>query len=351
VGRLAVIAPLLFVVATGEPVRAADNPGDTWLTWVRGEGAGSCPTAGEFEDKVARQLGQPPADLAEQSRSTIRVRIDASPRVLGGGFLWMAEEQIFGPNRTPVGSRRISKTSGTCGPIADALALVTALLLTSPPTATSAPEPEALVDVETASTPGPDPSPVQPSAPPAPAPARASQGWEAKLEVGPSAQVGRLPGWSWGGELRAFVTPPAWPSLFATFADWPDHRADLSSGSASQGADVGLWAAGAGMCQADRHASSRRFGVCVGAQTGRLHAAGVGFNHSFSNDKWVFDLTLALQIEQDLSRHWFLDVGLLTAVPLIRTSIRYSAAGEEQQGFQVWPVTATCHLGIGHTFN
>jgi len=91
--------------------------------------------------------------------------------------------------------------------------------------------------------------------------------------------------------------------------------------------------------------------VCGGAQTGRLHASGVGFNHSFPNDKWVFDLILAVRVEQDLSRHWFLDLGLLTAVPLIRTRIEYSTGGENQQGFQVWPVTATCHLGLGYSFD
>jgi hypothetical protein len=66
----------------------------------------------------------------------------------------------------------------------------------------------------------------------------------------------------------------------------------------------------------------------------------------------VFDLTLAVQVEQALSRHWFLDLGLLTSVPLIRTSIEYRPAGAEtQQGFQVWPVTATSHLGIGYKFD
>ncbi len=342
----------VLVVATGLPARAADRPADGWLTWVRAEGAESCPTAAEFEDKVARQLGKSPALAADQSRGTITVRIEASPRILGGGSLWMAEEQIFGPNRTIVGSRTISKTSETCGPIADALALVTAMVLASPPTATSAPElTDAPVEVEEDAKPASEESTVPPAAPPKSTPAPGSQTWQARVEAGPSAQVGRLPGWSWGGELRAAVTPPAWPSLFAAFAYWPEHRADLSSGSAGQGVDVGLWTAGAGMCQADRHASSRRFGVCGGAQTGRLHASGVGFNHSFPNDKWVFDLILAVRVEQDLSRHWFLDLGLLTAVPLIRTRIEYSTGGENQQGFQVWPVTATCHLGLGYSFD
>jgi hypothetical protein len=298
-------------------------------------------------------MGTSPTVVADQTRTTMVVRIEASPRVLGGGFFWVAEEQIFGPNQTLVGSRTISKTSETCGPIADALALVTAMVLASPPSSTSAPEPtDGLVEVEKEAKLADDQSPARLDASPGLTPARASQRWESKVEAGSSAQVGRLPGWSFGGELRAFVTPPAWPALFAAFAYWPEKRADLSSSQVSQGADVSLWTAGAGLCQAERRASSRRFGVCVGAQTGRLHASGVGFIHSFQSDRWVFDLTLAAQVEQELTRRWFLDVGLLTAVPLIRTSIEYkTSGGDQQQGFQVWPVAATCHLGIGYTFD
>jgi hypothetical protein len=347
--RLSAATIALMLMGSGPAALAgAEDSADVWLRWARGEGAETCPTADEFASKVAAHLGKPPAIVTGAAKSTLSARIDVSLPNPGHARDWVAEAKLLDDSGTVTATRRISKTAETCGPISDALALVTAIVLSS----TAAPD-VAQGDDATEKHDEP-PAPEQPpeghpahepvALPPAPAP----RTWHAKIEAGPSLQIGRLPGVSLAGEAQAFLGFGRWPTLFADFAYWPETRADSSPG----GAQVGLWTAGLGLCPVGGRTTPRLYGLCVGADVGRLHAAGFGFDTSGTINRWVVDLTIAGRFEQRLGGHFFVSANLVLAIPLVRTRVAYSTStGETQVVFQAWPTTAMCHVGLGYAFD
>lgn len=283
--------------------------------------------ATEFADKVAKHLGKSPAAMTGPTKSTLSARMDVSLRSPGHARDWAAEARLLDGAGTVMATRRISKTAETCGPITDALALVAAMVLSSSAPA-EAQSGDAAGKTEEPSS-GDQPSPRPPAREPvARPPAFVPRTWNAKLEAGPALQIGRLPGVSFAGEAQAFLTAGRWPTAFAAFAYWPQTRADSNPG----GANVGLWTAGLGLCPLGGRTSPRLYGLCVGADVGRLHAAGFGFDSSGTTNRWVLDLTIAGRFEQRLGRHFFASASLLLAIPLLRTRVVYSASTGETQG-------------------
>jgi hypothetical protein len=352
--RVATLALALLSSGLAAVAAAEEKPADGWLTWDRGSGAEACPTVAEFTDKVAAHLGKPAAAVAELARIRILARIDSSSRGQGHAREWVALAKVIDATDGVLATRRISKTAETCGPISDALALVAAMVLSSSPIPDTGQADASKSD----EAPSRDDQPV-PAAPPEPAvvtsPPRSvsvpspPRTWRAKVEAGPSLQVGRLPGVSFAGEMQAFLIPHKWPALFADLAYWPETRAQVQP---DRGAAVGMWTAGLGLCPANLGASSSSFGLCVGFDVGRLHASGFGLDTPGNVDQWVLDLTVAARVEQRLGPHLYVDAGLLAAVPLVRTRVAYSTStGETALVFQPWPTAAVCHMRIGYAFD
>jgi hypothetical protein len=229
-----------------------------------------------------------------------------------------------------VGSRTISNDSDTCAPVSDELALVSALLLANPPPPTSPPERSA-------------PLPAAPVAISSPEP-----GWSAGLEAGPSVSAGMLPGVSLAGELRLFVAPPIGPGFYAGFGFWPQSKATVAD---QQRADIGAWIAALGVCPLTWSSGSRQLDLCAGGELGRMHASGFGFVTSWSRNRWILDLAAGGQGRQKIAGGLFVELGVRAVVPLLRNRVAYANAdGTSQKVFEMAPVAAVGHLGLGFAF-
>ena len=311
--------------------------GVPWLEWsCTGE---SCPTPVEFAAKVSEHLGASAALVAEHSQAKIWACVERLPAQAGQPTAWLAEARLLDKAGSVVSTRTISKDGESSATMADALALVTALLLSNPPekpqrapstpgTPSAAPAPRATADT-------PPPSPPEP------------RRWGAKLDAGVSAALGLLPGLSGAGEIRAFADPPSGRTLFARLAFWPESTATVSPG---QGSTLRLTTAGAGLCPVRGHTGSRGFALCAGADVGWLRASGFGFANSTRRDLWFADVTAEGEVEQSIADGFFASFGLRAIVPLIRTKVAYFTLGSATQVYRPWPVAAAAHLGLGYIF-
>ena len=308
-----------------------EDPVDGWLTWLRDDGAELCPTAAKFTAKVEEHLGGSPAMSAKQSQVIIRARIQ---RQGGDSPRWMAEVQVLNSVGVVLGSRRISNDSDTCGPVSDALALVSALILSNPPPRTDSREPEPT-------------APPTAAAPLATSPLR-PRGWSAGIEGGPSVSVGVLPGVSLAGEIQLLVAPPAGPALLASFGFWPQTKTSVA---AHQGAAISAWIAAIGVCPVNLSWRSRELDLCAGGEVGRMHASGFGFVTTSSSDRWILGLAGGGQLRQWIAGGWFVGLGVRLVVPLLRNRVAYAnATGSTQEVFEMWPLAAVGHLRLGYAF-
>jgi hypothetical protein len=312
------------------------DTGTTWLQWSIPAQTPSCPTAAEFATKVGDHLGEPPVNLATRSHATVAAAVEQAsddPKT------WRGEALLLDQGGATVGSRVISKRAESCAPISDALALVTALLL-------SAAQPPAALKTEPAA---PEAG-VRDLPPPQPAihPAKtASPGWEASFELGPTIELGILPGLGWAAEARAFFEPRPWLALVVSAAFWPETRTTSPTG---QGTTLGLWTAGIGLCPLWLRRPSRAVGFCAGADVGQLSAAGVGLATSSSQDLWFADATVAGELRQLLGAGWFAELSVRAVAPLLRTRVVYATPNGEAEVYRPWPVGVVSHLGVGYIF-
>lgn len=143
---------LTFVVARALPALAEDAT-TFRLSWVRGEGAGSCPDVRALEARVAERLGRNPfSDAAAQSIEG-SVALDKSEL--------KAELRVRDSGGIARGAREIRAQGTDCVELADAVVLAVALAIDpnaalGGPANTAAPRP-----------PAPPPPPLAPNEPPA----------------------------------------------------------------------------------------------------------------------------------------------------------------------------------------
>ena len=325
---------------------AENAPGD-WLEWIRVEGSEVCPDAAAFAAKIEKQLGRSPALAAGESRRKLVARIG---REANDPSRWSAAVDVFDSVGSVVGRRTIVKVSASCEPVADALALVSALILSD----LSLAEPE-LPLVHAAPLPA-EPSsaseaaaiaPVSTPALPSDAPGK-PRGWAFAVDGGLSAAAGLLPGLHLGGEVHLLWAPTAWPALYATFALWQQTEKSDATG---RGANLDLWTAELGVCPSYAHALSWVLGLCVGGDLGRLHATGFGFSTTASAAQWIFGLSAGGQLQRKLAAGFSAALGLELLVPLARGRVAYAGtAGESLEVWRASPVAGTGSLRLGYAF-
>jgi hypothetical protein len=132
-----------FVVLSARSA-AADDGTSFRLSWVRGEGAGSCPDAATIASRAAERLGRNPfSETATQS-------IEGS--VVGEGDELKAELRVRDEMGVARGRREIRAKGADCVELADAVVLAVVLAI----------DPNALL----ADTPAPAPPSAPPEAPP-----------------------------------------------------------------------------------------------------------------------------------------------------------------------------------------
>ena len=334
--------------AYADPVEASTS---RWLEWLPDRAAGTCPDAEVFAAKVESHLGRSPAQAAAESRRRLVARIE---RAASDPSRWSADVEVLDPSGAVVGSRTLAKTSESCGPVVDALALVAALVLSQQALA----EPEAKPNVPPVALP---PSSLE-SAPsvattvvapvlapkaPAGAPER-MRGWAFALEGGPLFGIGILPGLNLGGELRLLAAPPAGPAFYTRVALWPAKKASISE---NRGATLDLWTAGLGVCPIYAHSPLWTLGLCAGGDAGRLHARGFGFATQTSGQQWLVELSAGGHVQRKLARGYSVAIGLDFAVPLTNGRVAYAGTtGQPIEVWHRWPVAAVASARLGYAF-
>jgi hypothetical protein len=338
---LAVACALLLFRATPVFADAASGPGGDWLELAAADAAELCPDDGQFAAKVEKHLGRSPAKAAAESRRRFVARIYRLP---DDPSTWSADLEIRDKAGHVVGKRSLSKSGETCQTIADALALITALTLSN--LALSEPV-------------SPAPPPLQPVAAAASAPEPGNPSLDRARPVRPhrlavavdgglAVAAGLLPRLAAGGGGRVLVAPPGWPAFYVSFDAWPEQRRLLSP---DQGAVLGVWTLGSGVCWLRLPSSNWAYGFCAGADLRRLHASGFGFSGPEASQRWLVDLVASGHVQVRLARGLYSTFGLQLLVPLTRGEIDYqSATGQAQEMWKSWPVSAVGFLHVGYKF-
>jgi len=325
----------------------AENATGDWLEWIRAEGAEACPDAAAFAAKIEEHLGRSPGLAAGESRRKLVARIgrEADPR-----SRWSASVDVLDPAGNVVGRRTIAKISDSCEAVADALALVSALVLSDPSFA----DPQSSADHAARLPPALSSAAASETATIAP-PSTVSS--EAPVKPGRRAfaidggilvAAGLLPGLALGGEVRLFAAPAAWPPLFATFALWQQAKKSIAD---DRGANLDLWTAGLGTCPVYARSLSWALGACAGGEVGHLRATGFGFSHTASEAQWTFGLGAGGLLQRKIVAGFSVAFGLEIMVPLRKGRVAYAPG--PNQSLEVWrasPVAGAGSLRLGYAF-
>ncbi|MFT3776626.1 MAG: hypothetical protein QM820_65640 [Minicystis sp.] len=244
---------------------SADEPPNPRIA-LRWTAPAGCPAGARVIAEVDRLLGdtgaRPPSPL------TVSAVVSDDP---AGGLRVQLEAAGAG------GTRVRELHAASCEALADATALILALMIdpaavAAAPPAPPAPEPTSPPASKPASSPGPEPtSPPapRPTSPPAP-----SLRPRFHLLAWALADAGTLPGVAFAaggaaalslGALRFELSAGAWPSRSAVIAARPTAGGDVSLVAGSAGACYGLLAPG-----------PFDLAPCLAMEIGRLHASGFG---------------------------------------------------------------------------
>lgn len=335
--------------AWGVHASLAEAAEGDWLEWIRVGGAEVCPDAAAFAAKIEEHLGRSPDLAAGDSQRRLVAHIE---REANSTARWSAAVDVFDLAGNVVGRRTITKVSTSCEPAADALALVSALILSDQSLANPESPPQAarLPGTSSAAASGTAPTASAPISTPAVSADALAQtrGRALAVEGGLCAAAGLLPGLDLGGEVRLLLAPPAWPALYATVARWQQVTQSIPDG---RGAHLDLWTAGLGACPVYGRSPGWVLGLCAGGEVGHLRASGFGFSALASDAQWTFGLSAGGQLQRKLVAGLSAAFGLEIVLPLTRGRVAY--AGSAGETLEVWrepPVAGVASLRLGYAF-
>jgi len=361
---------LLFAT---DAVWGADARSESWLQWSSVPGPDVCLIPEVFASKVERSLGRSPADAAHDATVSVTVRIErvggASPEPQPR---WRGEIQVHGRDGGAHGSRSLSRVGPSCEPLVDALALATALVLSSDATVhapgrapgagktgaewTAGPNSEATSAPATAPPPlryAPQPSwstagPVENARVEAPLRSTPPSAWQMGADGGLALGMGLLPEPSPGVEASVFLVLAGGTKIFAAGSAW---YPQVSSVGAGHGATLSLASLGLGLCPFYGGPRAWTWRTCARGDVGRLQARGFGFTVSSAQDRLTVDVAATLEIQRQLVGPLYAGVATELVVPLIRDRIAYSgSSGEVVPVFRRSPVAGAGSFRLGCVF-
>lgn len=302
VGSLLVLGA---VVLPPRSARAGELQGGHLIV-ARTEEAADCPDESALTDATLA-LGTLPETPADPLEIEVRFRREAAG--------YAAEVRASG--RTE-GVREVTKNGPTCAPLADAVAVVLAVLLDLRPRE-APPDPVA-------PAPAPPPRPAT-STPPTPAqklaPSHAPFGVVLAVEGGAAY---RMVGDGLAATIALAVRPhfDRWEGSVGGM--WAPHG---SAAYLERSVDMSLLSARLGGCAwLDRSRAHRNVGVCAGFSIGNLHAEGKGFATEVpASDGWfAFDAGVAGRLP--ISRKWAVRLAISAFIPTRKQT--YTAEGTSE---------------------
>ncbi len=360
---LGVGAFVVAVSASAHAEPAADTKTPYALSWVRDEGAESCPAGRDFADEVTRRLGRSPFDT--RADRAIEIRVDRE----GGAY---RSRVVVRERDGRVAGQRLLSSPNDCAPLFSATALAVALLidpeatLHADATATEAVAKFELAEPPTAPT-APVPPPAAPPAPVCPPPPAPSVPTPPSPDVGGASAraaiaIGMVPGVVPGAEL---LVHKRFSGRFGGAAS----ALYLASGDATgAGAtfDVGLTAFNLSGLFDLVDSGAFAAGVELGAWAGALRTAVQ--TPPPANDTWLVATIPAdsFYLSADAGLHarvriagpLVVEARALAVVPLIRQRLEVRAAassvpGQTPANTEVWvqpAVGGLGSLGLGVSF-
>jgi hypothetical protein len=265
--RLAVLATAVTFSAGAQQARVETAA----LSWVRAEGAESCPAEADVARSIEQRLGRPTL----VARASAELVLETKLSVLSDGR-FRADIAMFRGNEL-VGQRDLESVGPSCQVLAENAALVIAL--TIDPDVSLEPLPIEAAPLETPEPPPPPRPPPVVNEPPkvaAPAPpAREAEPWQGDLELAGGVATGIVPNVAPGVLVRARALPPELPiGLELQGAFFPAQRIEAVAG---KGADFTEFYAGAAACNRPPRERRLRALFCAGADVGAVAGQGYGF--------------------------------------------------------------------------
>lgn len=306
------------VLAAVAPAQAGTT--SDWLTWETGSTAQGCPDAEAFGLLVEQRLSGS-ISAASLSGNRVFARIvredDEDP-------LWLAEVRLLTSSGAQLASRTLSLDQETCAPVANALALVTALVL-----ANQAAREKRLATAAR-------PLPNRPEQTPAP--------WTLAAELDAIASVGLLGGPRPAGQFRLALQGPSWLGVSAAWARWgeTDRRIDDTTS-----ARLRFWRASLDASARIWQGASSTAGVAAGIGWGRISATGTGFPTEVTSARWLYDLYGGAWMRQQLLGGLYLEMQASLLVPLVRARVTYSTSGVSHELLVHDRVAVLGCLGLG----
>jgi hypothetical protein len=338
----AALLSMLASSAWARPAAAAEDRDAGWLDWASADGAEACPDASELAHKVEKLLGHSPAQAATEMERRLVLRVRRDP---GNPPLWLGEVTILDAQGEMVGSRRITRAADSCLPIADTLALMAALSLST--SALAPPEEAPTAPIAPAKQ---QPAPAAPDSSTAPPVASARSGFMLACDAGLAFSAGMLPHPSPGAEARLRLSPPAGPVLYAAFTWWRQQEVARGGGP---GATIDLWTVGLGGCWTAHSAGRLALGLCGGADAGRLHASGIGFGQAGTAATTAFvDLALGGDVEARITPSVLVGLTLQLAIPITRGRVAFAQTSNQEtiELWQGWSAFPLAFLHVGYIF-
>jgi hypothetical protein len=256
------------------------------LSWVRGDGAGSCPDAAAIEAEVTERLGGDP--FARTPTQFIEAIVTQKPAGFEVAIAMRASDGKL------MGNRALTSSPGDCRSIATAAALTIAILI----------DPDAL-----ARAPAPKPPPL---APPVATGPRLPAG---RITAIGSAGWGLVPGVAPGAGLAATidVAQPIAIGLATVF--YPEsHTAAPDDNFA-----FGLTYAELVGCYAPLPPTATpRLEICAGATAGVLHAVVFAGTPTAPGQRWTFAAAQLTRVIIPIYQGLIAEIGLEVTKPLPR---------------------------------
>lgn len=312
------LAALLFTIRA----EAIDEASGARLSWVRADGADSCPSIEQLTSQVVQLLGRDPFQanpaqhieaVAERHHGQWRARL----------YVRTGDHPIAAP-------REILDDAPDCSALATAVSL--AIALSIDPTVRPAPPPP------------PSPTPPRPAPVPSFAPSEPRPAVNSTVALGAFGQLGLLPGSSFGAELSAEPWSQDRLHLRVGAIFLPEVRADRPGGAFLFGAT----AISLSPCVHLFRGQVASVAACGTFVVGAAHALALDLTPVAPAQRGWFALgasaRASLRVVGPLSVEARLDV---SALPL---RVQFNLQGAADSVFEQSPVALSGFLGLGLSF-
>jgi hypothetical protein len=303
------------------------------LEWHLEADATDCMRGVELERATEVLLGR--SVFQRQEGALVRIK----GRVAGGADnRWRADLTLMAGDGRVLGSRELTTESKDCRALDDSLPVVLALMVD--------------IDREHVILQIPPPPPPPPAAAPTEkivatdaAVTSTGGGWDGAVAVGGLISRGALPGFPFGVQVGATVTPPRFAPLELRGRFWVpsvEQRGD-------EGTDIWAWEVGAAVCPVLFAGSRLSFDACAGPEVGRFYARGVGagLDRPRRAEGSLLGVAVGGRARLRVARSWEIRLAVEGVTPLIQNRLVFTVPeGDEVPVFEASRFAPRAELAI-----